>query len=79
MDRLDGDVQRIAKQRVWSEAEGKRMVAAWHRSVHVAIPATVLSANDYRIDRPFEVDVFERVDRTPTPERRTIPFNVRLR
>ena len=32
MDKLDGDVQRIAKQRVWSEAEGKRIVAAWRRS-----------------------------------------------
>ena len=32
MDKVDGDVQRIAKQRVWSEAEGKRIVAAWRRS-----------------------------------------------
>ena len=32
MDKVDGDVQRIAKQQVWSEAEGKRMVAAWRRS-----------------------------------------------
>ena len=32
MDKGDGEVQRIAKQRVWSEAEGKRMVAAWRRS-----------------------------------------------
>ena len=32
MDKLDGDVQRLAKQRVWSEAEGKRIVAAWRRS-----------------------------------------------
>ncbi|MEQ1689769.1 MAG: hypothetical protein ABMA00_00680, partial [Gemmatimonas sp.] len=27
-----------------------------------------------RIDRPFEVDMFDRVDRTAAPERRTIPF-----
>ena len=32
MDKVDGDVQGIAKQRVWSEAEGKRIVAAWRRS-----------------------------------------------
>ena len=32
MDKGDGEVQRIAKQRVWSAAEGKRMVAAWRRS-----------------------------------------------
>ena len=32
MDKLDGDVQRIAKQRVWSEGEGKRIMAAWRRS-----------------------------------------------
>lgn len=27
-----------------------------------------------RIDGPFEVDVFERVDQTPAPQRHTIPF-----
>ena len=32
MDKVDGDVQRIAKQRVWSETEGKRIVATWRRS-----------------------------------------------
>ena len=32
MDKGDGEVQRIAQQRVWSEAEGTRMVAAWRRS-----------------------------------------------
>ena len=32
MDKVDSDVQRIAKQRVWSEAEGQRMVAAWRQS-----------------------------------------------
>ena len=32
MEMLDGDVQRIAKQLVWSEADGQRMVAAWRRS-----------------------------------------------
>ena len=32
MEKLDGDVQRIAKQRIWSEAEGRRIVAAWRRS-----------------------------------------------
>ena len=32
MEQLDGDVQRIAKRRAWSEAEGKRIVAAWRRS-----------------------------------------------
>ena len=32
MEQVDGEVQRIAKQRVWSEAEGKRIVAAWRRS-----------------------------------------------
>ena len=32
MDKVDGDVQRIAKQRIWSEAEGKRIVTAWRRS-----------------------------------------------
>ena len=32
MDKVDSDVQRIAKQRVWSEAEGTRIVVAWRRS-----------------------------------------------
>ena len=32
MEKMDGDVQRIAKQRIWSEAEGKRIVTAWRRS-----------------------------------------------
>jgi hypothetical protein len=30
-----------------------------------------------RIDRPFEVDMFDRVDRKAAPERRVIPFTVR--
>ena len=29
-----------------------------------------------RIDRPFEVDVFERVDKTPAPERHMMPFTI---
>ena len=32
MDMMDGDVQRLATQRVWSEDEGQRIVAAWRRS-----------------------------------------------
>ena len=32
MDQVDVDVQRIAKQPVWSEADGRRLVAAWRRS-----------------------------------------------
>ena len=32
MDKVDEDVQPIAKQRVWSDAEGTRIVAAWRRS-----------------------------------------------
>ena len=32
MDQVESDVQRIAKQRVWSEAEGQRVVAAWRKS-----------------------------------------------
>ena len=32
MDTMDGDVQRIAKQRTWSETDGQRVVAAWRRS-----------------------------------------------
>jgi hypothetical protein len=29
-----------------------------------------------RIDGPFEVDMFERVDKSPAPERHTIPFTI---
>ena len=32
-----------------------------------------------RIDGPFEVDMFERVDKTPAPERHTIPFTIGAR
>ena len=32
MEKLDGEVQRIAKLRAWSETEGKRIIAAWRRS-----------------------------------------------
>ena len=32
MDTMDGDVQRLATQRVWSADEGERLVAAWRRS-----------------------------------------------
>lgn len=32
MDTMDVDVQRIAKQRTWSEADGQRVVAAWRKS-----------------------------------------------
>ena len=31
MDTMDGDVQRLAQQRVWSPDEGQRIVAAWRR------------------------------------------------
>ena len=29
---MDKEVQRIAKQRRWSEAEGQRLVEAWRQS-----------------------------------------------
>ena len=32
MDTRDGEVQRLATQRVWSEDEGQCIVAAWRRS-----------------------------------------------
>ena len=32
MGKVDGEVQRIAKLRAWSDAEGKQIVAAWRRS-----------------------------------------------
>ncbi len=32
MEKLDGEVQRIAKLRAWSETEGQRIIAAWRRS-----------------------------------------------
>ena len=32
MEKVEGDLQQIAQQRVWSEAEGTRIVAAWRRS-----------------------------------------------
>ena len=32
MDKLDSDLQRIAKRRVWSEGEGKRIISAWRRA-----------------------------------------------
>ena len=32
MDTMDGEVQRLATQRVWSEDEGQCIVAAWRRS-----------------------------------------------
>jgi len=32
MEKVDGAVQRIAKRRSWSDAEGKQIVAAWRQS-----------------------------------------------
>ncbi len=52
----------------------------WRRGPYRVLVLSILEdPAGNRIDRPFEVDVFERVDRTPAPERRTIPFNVRSR
>jgi hypothetical protein len=52
----------------------------WRRgSYHVLVLSILEDPAGNQIDRPFEVDVFERVDRTPAPERRTIPFSVRSR
>ena len=72
-----------------SQVMGTVDIAANGREWHFT-PSEVWRAGEYqllvlsiledpagnRIDGPFEVDVFERVDKSPAPERHTLPFSV---
>jgi hypothetical protein len=52
--------------------------AAWTAGVHNLVAfASLEDLAGNRIGRPFEVDQFDRSDRTPEPERTLIPFTVR--
>jgi hypothetical protein len=50
----------------------------WHRGPHALVVLSIVEdPAGNRIGRPFEVDMFERVDSVSTPERHKVPFVVR--
>jgi len=52
--------------------------APWGRGTFKLLVLSFLEdAAGNQIDKPFEVDMFQRVDRTAAPERRLLPFIVK--
>jgi hypothetical protein len=52
--------------------------ANWTRGTYQLVVLSMLEdAAGNRTDHPFEVDMFDRVDKSATPERRLMPFSVR--
>jgi hypothetical protein len=70
---IAGDVEIAAGERQWRFTPKDPWRGGAHELVALAMLED-LAGN--RIGRPFEVDQFERSDRSPEPERTTIPFVV---
>jgi hypothetical protein len=69
-----GTVEIANREREWRFTPGN----AWKPGAHHLIVLDILEDPvGNRIDRPFEVDMFDRIDRKASPERRSIPFVVR--
>ncbi len=70
---VDGVVSIAPGERMWRFVP----TAAWHAGRYGLLVLEMLEdPAGNRIDRPFEVDMFDRVDKGPSPERRFIPFVV---
>lgn len=71
---LDGDVTLTDDDRHWSFAPAQ----AWARGTHtLVIPTTIEDLAGNNIGKPFDVDLFERVDRTLTTTSVRLPFEVK--
>jgi hypothetical protein len=71
---LDGDVRTEASESHWSFTPRTEWKAGVYQLTALAMLED-LAGN--RIGRAFEVDTFNRVDRSPEPERTMVPFTVR--
>lgn len=71
---IEGDVALSAHDTEWRFTPR----AAWRRGEYRLVVLSILEdPAGNRTDKPFEVDVFDRVDKSPAPERRTLTFTVR--
>lgn len=71
---IDGDITITQHEMEWQFTPRE----AWRAGDFKLIVLTLLEdPAGNRTDKPFEVDMFDRVDRTPTPERQSLPFRIR--
>jgi hypothetical protein len=71
---LVGEVTIGAEDREWRFVPHE----AWRPGAYRLVVLSILEDRaGNRVNRPFEVDMFERVDKTRAPERFTVPFVVR--
>lgn len=71
---VDGDVILGAHDTEWRFTPR----AAWRGGDYKLVVLSILEdPAGNRTDKPFEVDVFDRVDKTSTPDRQTLAFTVR--
>jgi len=69
-----GDIAIGAFERTWTFTPSD----AWRAGAYTLVALSSLEdPAGNRIGRPFDIDTFERIDRTPEPERFTVPFTVK--
>lgn len=73
-DALRGDVTIAQHERAWSFVPAAAWVAGTHQLLVLSILEDMVGN---QIGKPFEVDMFTRVDSTSAPEQRRIAFTVR--
>jgi hypothetical protein len=71
---VPGDIAIGAAEKQWGFTPRESWRSGDYRLVVLSILEDVAGN---RVGRPFEVDMFERVDSTALPERHTIPFKIR--
>jgi hypothetical protein len=72
-EEIDGDISIADDERCWGFRPKKPWAAGTYQLV---IDKALEDTAGNNIARPFEVDVFDRVDDSPGPEYTMIPFNV---
>jgi hypothetical protein len=71
---VGGTIEIVSNEREWRFTPD----AAWKRGEHSLVVLAILEdPQGNQINKPFEVDMFDRVDKTAAPERHTLPFVVR--
>ena len=71
---IQGDISIGAAEKQWGFTPRESWRSGDYRLIVLSILEDVAGN---RVGRPFEVDMFERVDSTVLPERHTIPFKIR--
>lgn len=71
---IQGDISIGAAEKQWGFTPRESWRSGDYRLIVLSILEDVAGN---RVGRPFEVDMFERVDSTALPERHTIPFKIR--